>query len=316
MHSFRLVFRHGASVSPLLRRTTLTTGIGGGTMLYLSVHHRHPTVCDGKVTPPIVAIPPSLQRKMAYEAVGTGLIVLLGCGSVCSVKYLASGMTLGGLSIIWGTTVTLAVYATRDVSGAHLNPAITTALAIHRPEAVSKETAVSYIAAQITGAAAAAGINYTVFHNAIRSLETKEGITRGMHGSASSYAGAFGLTPNLTVLRAPGALAAEILATSVLTYMIFSVSDPDSSVPTAAAPALVGATVTTLVSVFGPVMGAGMNPARDLGPRLITSLAGWKGASLTGKSSHSLSICVLIHNSIDCWMKGCSSLFMDIIATP
>ena len=110
----------------------------------------HPTVCDGKITSTVTPSP-SLQRKMVYEAVGTGLIVLLGCGSVCSVKYLASGMTLGGLSIIWGTTVTLAVYATRDVSGAHLNPAITTALAIHRPESVSKETAVSYIAAQITG---------------------------------------------------------------------------------------------------------------------------------------------------------------------
>lgn len=279
MHSFRRVFHHGGSVSPL-RLATLTTGIGGGTMLYLCVR---PTVCDGKVTKSTEALPPSLQRKMIYEGIGTGLIVLLGCGSVCSVKYLASGMTLGGLSIIWGTTVSLAVYATRDVSGAHLNPAITTALAIHRPEAVSKETAVSYIAAQITGATAAAGINYSVFHNAIRSLETKEGIIRGMPGSSSSYAGAFGLTPNLAVLRAPGALAAEVLATSILTYMIFSVSDPDSSVPSAAAPALVGATVTTLVSVFGPVMGACMNPARDLGPRLITAFAGWKRASLIGK---------------------------------
>ena len=280
MQPFRHVFRTVGNV-PFLRLTGLI-GVGGGTtLLSLSVHRRHPTVCDGQVTSTVTPIP-SLQRKMVYEAVGTGLIVLLGCGSVCSVKYLASGMTLGGLSIIWGTTVTLAVYATRDVSGAHLNPAITTALAIHRPEAVSKETALSYIAAQITGAAAAAGINYAVFHNAIRSFEGKEGIVRGMPGSASSYAGAFGLTPNLAVLRASGALGAEVLATSILTYMIFSVTDADSSVPSAAAPALVGATVTTLVSVFGPVMGAGMNPARDLGPRLITALAGWRGASLTG----------------------------------
>ena len=103
---------------------------------------------------------------------------------------------------------------------------------------------------------------------------------RGAPGSAASYAGAFGIVPS--ALRAPGTLAAEVLATGALLFVIFALGDARNNVPAGAAPALVGATVTSLIAVFGPVTGAGMNPARDLGPRLVTLAAGWGGASLSG----------------------------------
>ena len=223
---------------------------------------------------------PALLHKLKHEALGTGLIVLLGCGGVASVKYLASGMTLGGVSIMWGTAVALAVYATADASGAHLNPAVTCALAAYRPEGFPRREAPWYVAAQLAGGVAAAGANYALFHTAIRAFEAKEGLVRGSRGSAPAFAGAFGLLPNAAAVRAfPGALGAEVLATSCLTYLIFALTDPASSVPPGAAPALVGASVTALVSVFGPVSGAGMNPARDLGPRLVTAAAGWRGAA-------------------------------------
>lgn len=227
-------------------------------------------------------------KKLAHEAIGTGLIVLLGCGSVCSVKYLSSGMTLGGVSIIWGSAVALAVYGTRDASGAHLNPAVTAALAVHRPESTPPALAIAYMGAQTLGASLAAALNYSVFSKAIAAFEAKEGLIRGTPASAASFSGAFGMTPNPLVLRAPGALATEVLATGVLTYLVFALTDPASTVPPAAAPALIGATVTTLVSVFGPVTGAGMNPARDLGPRLVTFLSGWKGAALQGAPIYTL----------------------------
>ena len=226
---------------------------------------------------------PSL-RSLAHEAVGTGLIVLLGCGSVASVKYLASGMTLGGVSIIWGSSVALAVYATRDASGAHLNPAITAALAVHRPEAVPLEMALGYMAAQTLGAAGAALLNYAVFSRAIAEFEAKGGLVRGAPGSAASYAGAFACLPS----PGRGALAAEVLATSILSYLVFALTDARTGAPSGAQPALVGCAVTALVSVFGPVCGAGMNPARDLGPRLVTLLMGWKGEGLRGAPAYTL----------------------------
>ena len=69
--------------------------------------------------------------------------------------------------------------------------------------------------------------------------------------------------------------------TAVLAFCIFAFTDPDGAVPDGAAPAMIGATVATLVAVFGPVTGCGMNPARDLGPRLVTLCTGWGGAALT-----------------------------------
>ena len=234
--------------------------------------------------PPTARQPPGLLKKCAAEAVGTGLIVLLGCGSVCSVKYLASGMTLGGVSVIWGSAVALAVFATREISGAHLNPAITAALAFHRPQEVPLSLALPYAAAQTAGAACAAALNFAVFKRAIAALEAREGVLRGKPGSYTSAAGAFGMLPNAAVVRTPGALGAEVLATGVLSYLVFALTDKDNGVPSNAAPALIGAAVTTLVSVFGPVTGAGMNPARDVGPRLVTAAVGWGSASL--KAAH------------------------------
>jgi glycerol uptake facilitator protein len=244
--------------------------------------------------PPAAAVPASSPptpaaslRACAHEALGTGLIVLLGCGSVCSAKYLASGLSLGGASLTWGAAVALAVFATRDASGAHLNPAVTAALAVHRPEAVPPAMAGAYMAAQTLGAAGAAALNYAVFSRAICAHEAAVGLPRGAPGSAAAYAGAFALLPG-PLRSAPSALAAEALATSALVYLVFALTDLQSSTPPAAAPALIGAAVTALVSVFGPVCGAGMNPARDLGPRLVVLAAGWRGEGLRGLPIYTL----------------------------
>lgn len=237
--------------------------------------------------PPAPRPTPSLLRACAHEALGTGLIVLLGCGSVCSAKYLSSGLSLGGASLTWGAAVALAVFATRDASGAHLNPAITAALAVHRPEAVPPALAGAYMAAQTLGAAGAAALNYAVFARAIGAHELAAGLARGAPGSAATYAGAFALLPG-PLRSAPSALGAEVLATSALAYLVFALTDPASSTPPAAAPALIGAAVTALVSVFGPVCGAGMNPARDLGPRLVVLAAGWRGEGLRGLPVYTL----------------------------
>jgi len=72
-----------------------------------------------------------------------------------------------------------------------------------------------------------------------------------------------------------------LVATATLAFMIFTVTDADGSVPKNVAPFLIGATITTMITVFGPLTGAGMNPARDIGPRLVTFFAGWGSVALT-----------------------------------
>jgi len=185
------------------------------------------------------------------------------------------------MALVWGTSVALAVYVTRDVSGAHLNPAVTAALAANMPEACDWNKALQYVGAQCFGAAVAGGINYAIFKTAISNFEASEGIKRGTKGSWSSFNGAFGMVPTKEIITLPKAFLAEIWMTSALVYLIFGLTDDKNTVPSGAAPALIGGAVMGLVGIFGPVTGCGMNPARDLGPRLVTAMAGWRGASLS-----------------------------------
>jgi glycerol uptake facilitator-like aquaporin len=91
------------------------------------------------------------------EAIGTGAIIGGGCGAVCAATFVP-GYALGplGCSLAFGSSVALAVYATRDISGAHLNPAITAMLVVHRPGAISNFDAACYVGAQLTGGVFAA----------------------------------------------------------------------------------------------------------------------------------------------------------------
>jgi glycerol uptake facilitator-like aquaporin len=63
--------------------------------------------------------------------------------------------------------------------------------------------------------------------------------------------------------------------------MVFAITDPNKTVPDAAGPVLVGGTVATLILGVAPLTGCGMNPARDLGPRLVTAAVGWGGAAMS-----------------------------------
>ena len=70
------------------------------------------------------------MQKCLAEAVGTGIIIQGGCGVVCALKYAGSTIGPGAIAAVWGASVALAVYATANISGAHLNPAVTAALTV------------------------------------------------------------------------------------------------------------------------------------------------------------------------------------------
>lgn len=222
----------------------------------------------------------SILKKCTAECVGTFMIVAGGCGMVCACKYANYPMGPLGIPVVFGMAVTMAVYTTRDISGAHLNPAVTASLAINKPEACPKEIIVPYVASQMLGATLAGALNYVIYNNGIKDFEKAENIVRGTKGSIQSYNGAFGMIPNKRLAgKNLTALMLEVGMTSALLFTIFALTDPKKSVPSAAAPALIGTTVTALASQFAPVTGCGMNPARDLGPRLVTAATGWGAAA-------------------------------------
>jgi glycerol uptake facilitator protein len=250
--------------------------LGGGTLLAGSTKAWcEPAVLKSSQPKPT----PTQSSKLLAEAVGTAIIVQGGCGVVCALKFAGSNLGSFGISAVWGASVCLAVYATRHISGAHLNPAVTAALVAC--DKFPAEEAPLYVAAQCAGATIAGAANYLIFAAGIAASEARDKIVRSTPRSTATFAGAFGMVPNSALLGPVGALAAEVWMTAVLAFLIFAITDDKGTVPPDAAPALIGASVMTLVSVFGPVTGCGMNPARDLGPRLVTALAGWGGAAAT-----------------------------------
>ena len=121
-----------------------------------------------------------------------------------------------------------------------------------------------------------------MFNNGIKALEKAEGTIRGAKGSCATFSGAFGMIANKTLCPKPGhVFLAEAGMTGALLFTVFALTDSDKSVPEGAVPGLVGATVTALACQFGPVTGCGMNPARDLGPRIVTYFGGWRSAALS-----------------------------------
>lgn len=235
----------------------------------------------------------SAGRALAGEFVGTFLLVLFGTGVVASAVFTGAQVGLWQVAIVWGIGVALAIYVTADLSGAHLNPAVTLALAILRPRSFPMARVLPYWVAQLGGAILAGIVVYSTFAPLISRFEAHQGIERGAPGSEAS-AMAFGeYFPNPAALGTDEAahalvsparaFAIEAFGTAILVLVIFAVTDPaNRAVPAGFAPVCIGLTVAVLISLFAPLTQAGWNPARDLGPRLVAYGAGWGEIAIPG----------------------------------
>jgi glycerol uptake facilitator protein len=225
-----------------------------------------------------------LKIEFVGEVLGTFLLVFFGCGSVCTAVTTGALVGVFQVAIVWGLGIATAIYLTGGLSGAHLNPAVTISLAVYRKFPAWK--IIPYIIAQLLGAFLASAILFVIFSDAIGSYEKNQGITRGTEGSEAS-AMVFGeYFPNpagksLTeesrrVMPLWKAFTAEFIGTAILLLVILGVTDEkNTSFPKMLTAPTIGLTVTILICVLGPLTMACFNPARDLGPRVFSSLAGW-----------------------------------------
>ena len=237
-----------------------------------------------------------LPRILIAEAIGTYLLVLFGAGAVATDVITGGQLGLWPVAFIAGFGVTVGIYASLAISGAHLNPAVSLAFAIFRRSEFRFGRMLAYWGAQLAGAVAAGLTLFAVFSPFIERLERLNGYIRGAPGSEYSAmifskhfpdAGVFGIDEAArALLSAPAAAAIEGLGTAVLVFVIFSLFDRrNTALPNdALAPLLVGLTVAVLIAVFAPLTHAGMNPARDFGPRLVAFFAGWGSVALPGPS--------------------------------
>lgn len=245
-------------------------------------------------TPPAVPALPSLAAALTGEVLGTYLLVLIGTGCVAAAVLTGAQMGLWQVAVVWGFGVTLAIYASASLSGAHLNPAVSLALALLRPKTFRAAWLLPYIAAQLTGAALAGATVLLAFGPFLTRFEQSKGIVRGAAGSELSAMvfgeyfpnpAMFGTDAAARALVSPfGAMCIEALGTAILVFMIFALTDPRNPVtpPAGLAPFFIGFTVAVLISLFAPLTQAGWNPARDFGPRLIALAAGWGSIAVPG----------------------------------
>ncbi|GAA0449968.1 aquaporin [Paractinoplanes deccanensis] len=212
---------------------------------------------------------PSLLGELLAEFAGTMILILFGVGVVAQV----AGAGIGdhdSIAWAWGLGVTLGVYVAARISGAHLNPAVTIALAAFKGFEWRKVA--PYSIAQILGAFVAALLvrwNYTeVLHAADPGLTIKtQGVFSTLPGNGTLPVGEW------------GAFRDQIIGTAILLFLILAVTDAANTAPAAnLAPFIVGLIVVAIGMAWGTNAGYAINPARDFGPRLASFLTGYGGA--------------------------------------
>jgi glycerol uptake facilitator protein len=221
---------------------------------------------------------PPLRHALLGEFLGTALLVLLGDGVVAAVVLLSKTVDQMMITTGWGLAVAMAVYVTGRLSGGHVNPAVTLALAARGEFARSR--VLPYWGAQLAGAFVGAVLVYADYGEAFRAFEQAESLTRGtmaggkLMGAAAGGAGVFATYPAFDNLWRN--LLSEFLATAVLLIGVRALTDRRNAAPGGyLEPLALGGLVWAIGLSLGGLTGYAINPARDLGPRLASALLGW-----------------------------------------
>jgi MIP family channel proteins len=194
----------------------------------------------------------NVARAVTAEAAGTFVLVLAitSAAVAAGLSRPVAGAPYGSLAVpvAGGLALAIAVAGLGHVSGAHLNPAVTLGLAASRrfPWAYTP----GYVLAQFAGATAAAAVTWGLYGNQARSIAH------------------LGATAPAAGVSAGRVLAAEAVVTFVLVLVVVAVAT-DTRVPRGIAAIAIGAALAVAIVISGPVSGAGVNPARAIGPMIL-----------------------------------------------
>jgi glycerol uptake facilitator protein len=203
---------------------------------------------------------PTLSQKLTAEAIGTAILVFIGAGSVPLTLLLTGKNPFGSaelstISFCFAFAIFAAVYSVGHISGCHINPAVTIALWATRK--VDSQTALSYIGAQVVGAFIGAALTLVV-------LSGNDPQTLGL-GAVSVSASSGNVVGFL----------AEVVGTGILVFTVFGAA-VDGRAPAGFAGIVIGFIVYGIIILVGPVTGAALNPARQIGPDVLGTLIGAK----------------------------------------
>jgi glycerol uptake facilitator protein len=214
----------------------------------------------------------TLVGELSAELLGTFTLIIFGVGVVAQTVLTPFSAGAQSIHWAWGIGVVMGVYVAGGISGAHINPAVTVALALWRKFPWGK--VLPYSLAQIVGAFLAALVVRWNFWEAFDRFDPAKGfksqvVFNTYPNNAADYA-------NISQL---GALRDQIIGTAVLVMLVFAITDARNMSPGAnMAPFIIGLVVVGIGMAIGAAAGYAINPARDLGPRLAAWVCGWSGA--------------------------------------
>jgi glycerol uptake facilitator protein len=236
-----------------------------------------------------------LGGELSAEFLGTFVLLAFGCGvvAVAVAGLPGSGRTADPTTIFtssgdwllitwgWALAVTFGVYVAGGVTGAHINPAVTLALAVKGDFEWRK--VLPYMAAQLVGAFLGAAVVFLVYFQAIGAFEAAAGMTRGTPDSIVTGSIFYTFPAPYYGGSLIGPLIDQIVGTMFLLIFVLALIDTTNMSPRSnLAPLLIGFAVAAIGMSFGPNAGYAINPARDLGPRLFAWIAGWGDVALPG----------------------------------
>lgn len=221
-----------------------------------------------------------LTGELIAEVFGTFILILLGDGVVANVglapRLAAPAYNWNTITWGWAMAVMVAVYVTGGVSGAHINPAVTLALAVKRGFPWNKVG--PYMLAQLVGAfLGALGVYIAYFDGLVAAGMPNVWCTGpGSIFSQAWWGGAGAASAGSYSLGI--AFFTEIFGTMVLLWGVLASGDTKNlGVGANLGPMVVALTVFAVGLCLGGPSGYSINPARDLGPRIFGTIVGTKG---------------------------------------
>lgn len=193
------------------------------------------------------------MKKYLCEFIGTAVLVLFGCGTAALTGGAVGYLGILGIALAFGLSIVAMAYAIGNVSGCHINPAVSLAMLINKK--MNVKDFIGYIIAQFLGAIAGIGILYAIISCTGFDVET---VGLGANG--------FG-TASLLNINMIGAIIVEVVLTFVFIYTILGVTSDEKK--SSVAGIVIGLTLA-FVHILGiPLTGTSVNPARSLAPAIF-----------------------------------------------
>jgi aquaporin Z len=197
-----------------------------------------------------------MLKKCVAEFLGTAVLVITGCG-VALTNGLGTGYV--GIALAFGLAIVALAYSIGNVSGCHVNPAVSLAMFINKKLTASEF--VGYVVSQFIGAIVGAAVLVAIFG-------TELGLGTNGYGAASDVN-----------VNAVGAIIAEVVLTFVFVFAICGVTSKEKYGSVSGV--VIGLSLT-LVHLLGlPITGTSVNPARSFGPALLMAIFGGDSTALS-----------------------------------